>query len=247
MRIIDRKNPKKLYLQLVDIVKNAIESGELAVNEQLPTEDMLCSQQGVSKAVVRAAMQDLARAGYIDKIPGKGTFVRKPVFSRGVWLQVELKENVLDFGIDWDTEVIQKMVSVAPSDLSELFAVETGHQVFKISRLRSIKEVPVALETAYVSHDLCPGLPVEDLRSRSLFEIISKKHGLPITRCADSIGMTPLDEREADLLKQSKDSQALLSDRILYTTNNRVIAFIRVLSVSEDHRFTYESVRTPGE
>jgi hypothetical protein len=39
----------------------------------------------------------------------------------------------------------------------------------------------------------------------------------------------------------------LLTDRILYTTNNRVAAFIRIISVSEDNRITFESVRSPGE
>ena len=96
MRIIDRKNPKKLYLQMVEIIQHAIEAGEWGVNDQLPTEDMLCVQQGVSKAVIRAAMQELSRMGYIEKIPGKGTFVRKPVVTSGIWLTAEIKENFLD-------------------------------------------------------------------------------------------------------------------------------------------------------
>ncbi|MBD3265906.1 UTRA domain-containing protein [bacterium] len=247
MKIIDRRNQKKLYLQLVEIIQVAIETGELALNQQLPTEDELCLQQGVSKAVVRAAMQELARAGYIEKIPGKGTFVRKPATVDGVWLSVELSEQVLDFGLSWDTEVLQKMVTVAPSDITELFAMEAGNQVFKIMRVRSIKEVPIVLETAYVSHDLCPGLPVEDLRTSSLFDLIEKKHGLPITRCADSIGLTTLEDREAEFLKKDTGLHAVLSDRIVYTTNNRVVAFIRIISTSDDHRITYESVRHPGE
>jgi GntR family transcriptional regulator len=159
MRIVDRKNPRKLYLQLFDILKDTIDRGELAAGKQLPTEDQLCSRQGVSKAVVRAAMLELARKGYIRRIPGKGTFVELPAHTQGVWLSTQLTENLLDFGIAWETEVAQKMLSVAPSDLSELFLHETGHQVFKIMRIRFIQEHPVVLETAYVSHDLCPGLP----------------------------------------------------------------------------------------
>jgi GntR family transcriptional regulator len=247
MRIIDRRSPQKLYLQLVEIIKDMVDSGTLSINEQLPTEDELCTQQGVSKAVIRAAMQELARMGYIEKIPGKGTFVRKPHLASGVWLQLEISENILDFGLEWDTEVLQKMVSVAPSDLSELFGMESGHQVFKISRVRNINDAPVAYETAYVSHDLCPGLPVEDLRASTIFGLITKKHGLPITRCADSIGITTLEDREAELLQKETGSHALMSDRIVYTTNNRVVAFIRILTASDDHRITYEAIRNPGE
>lgn len=244
MRIVDRDNPRKLYLQMVDILREAIENGELGVGDQVPTEDQLCKAQGVSKAVIRNAMQDLARRGFIRKIAGKGTFVEKPVEDKGVWLSTRLTENLLDFGMEWDTEVVQKMLSVAPSDISELFALETGHQVFKVIRVRSLEGEPAVLDTQFVSHDLCPGLPLEDLRTNSMVTILSEKYGIPIIRCADSLEVTNLDAREADLLNRDEGSPALLADRILYTSNNRVVAFIRVLNVSTSHRITFESVRS---
>lgn len=247
MRIIDRRNPRKLYLQLVEILKDAIDRGELSVGSQLPTEDQLCTRQGVSKAVVRSALQELAQKGYIRRVPGKGTFIEKPLATQGVWLNIQINENLLDFGLPWETEVVQKMLSVAPSDLTDLFAGESGHQVFKVMRLRRIKEIPVVLETVYVSHDLCPGLALEDLRGSNLIDIISEKYAIPITRCADSIEVTTLEEREADLLQKTKGQTSLLVDRILYTSNNRVVSFARILSVAEEHRITFEAVRYPGE
>ncbi|MDP8244926.1 MAG: GntR family transcriptional regulator [Candidatus Hinthialibacter antarcticus] len=244
MKIIDRQSPRKLYLQLVDVLLSGMESGELSVGSQLPTEDQLCTQQGVSKAVVRSAMQELARKGYVRKIPGKGTFVETPPSQKGVWLSTAITENMLDFGAQWDTEVVQKMLTISPSDLTDLFAQETGHQVFKVLRLRSIESEPVALELAYVSHDLCPGLPLEDLRGQSLLDIITQKYGIPIVRAADSYEVTTLDERESELLKRDEGEHVLLADRILYTSNNRVVGFMRIINVSTKHRITVESVRT---
>jgi len=246
MRIVDRHSQRKLYLQLVEIVQEAIDHGELAVGAQLPTEDQMCSQQGVSKAVIRTAMQELAKKGYVKKIPGRGTFVQKPIETKGIWLSSLLTENLLDFGLSWETEVVQKMLTVSPTDMNELFAMETGHQVFKVTRLRFVEEVPAALETAYVSHDLCPGLLLEDMRSTSLLEIITQKYGLRILRCADSVEATTLEDREVELLKKKKGETAILADRILYTANNRVAAFIRVLSVSQKHRITFECFLEPG-
>ncbi|MGI6455664.1 MAG: GntR family transcriptional regulator [bacterium] len=243
MRIVDRQNPQKLYLQLVEIIQNAIDKGELSTGSQLPTEDDLCKLQGVSKAVVRGAMQELVRKGYIRKIPGKGTFIQKPLESRGVWLATQLTENLLDFGVEWETRVVQKMLSVSPSDLRNLFAGESEYKVLKIIRLRSIDAVPVVHETAYVSHELCPGLALEDLRSESLIEVIPKKYGVPIDRCADSVGITTLEEKEAELLGKKTGDNALLADRILYTTNSRVVAFVRIINISENHRITFEGSR----
>lgn len=243
MKIVDRQNPQKLYLQLVRILQESIERGELAVGNRLPTEEEICRQQGISKAVVRAATQELARKGLVRKIAGKGTFVQKPVSADGVRLWLKITENMLDYGVAWETEVIQKMSTVPPSDLKEFFGAESGNQVFKVIRIRKIKDEPVMLETSYVSQDLCPGLALEDLRSSSLIEIIHKKYSIPLTRCADSIEITTLEKREASLLKKKEDDSALLADRILYTTNDRVVAFIRYISIATHHRLTYESIR----
>lgn len=243
MRLVNRDNQEKLYLQLAGIIEACIARGDFAVGAQLPTEEEFCRQQGVSKAVVRAAMQELARKGYIRKIAGKGTFVQKPPSSGGVWLSLKLTENILDYGVAWDTEVVQKMSTLPPSDLREFFAMEDGAQVLKIIRVRSIGGTPVLLETAYVSQSICPGLAMEDLRASSLIEGIVETFGVPITRCADSVEATRLERREAELLNMKENDPALLLDRILYTSNDRVAAFVRALSVSTRHRITFESVR----
>ena len=50
MELINREDHQKLYLQLYDILKKKIESGEWSLNSQIPTEEDLCSnvqrQQG---------------------------------------------------------------------------------------------------------------------------------------------------------------------------------------------------------
>ena len=69
MRIVDRQNPQKLYLQLVEIIQMRL-IGNFPQVLSLPTEDDLCKLQE-SQAVVRGAMQELVRKGYIRKIPGK--------------------------------------------------------------------------------------------------------------------------------------------------------------------------------
>ncbi len=244
MKIVDRQSPRKLYLQLVEIIEDTIKRGEYSDGDQLPTEDDLCNQQSVSKAVVRAAMQELTRKGYIQKIPGKGTFVKKPIEKNGIWLSTRLTEKFLDFGVEWDTEVIQKMLTVPPSDLIELFSLESGHQVFKVMRVRSIDNLPLVLETVYVSHDLCPGLAIEDLRVCSIPDFLVERYGIPVIRCADSLEITSLENREATLLQKEVNESALLLDRILYTMNNRVVAFIRAISVSDKHRITFEAVHS---
>ncbi len=244
MRLVDRNNPKKLYLQLADTLAEAIGRAEWQVGDKLPVERELCLQHDVSLAVVRAAMQELAKAGLIEKKPGKGTFVRRKAKSNEIALATTLTEQFLDFGIEWKTDVIQKMTCVPPSDVAGLFNQESHPEVFKVVRLRSIEDAPVVLDTSYVSNDLCPGLAFEDLRRSSMFDLLSGRFGVPVYRVADSVEVTTLDEREARLLKCKSGRHALLLDRIIYTINDRVAAFCRAIAVSEEHRITFQAHRS---
>ena len=56
MELINREDHQKLYLQLYEILKKKIESGEWALNSQIPTEEDLCSMFSVSRATVRTAV-----------------------------------------------------------------------------------------------------------------------------------------------------------------------------------------------
>ena len=244
MRLVDRDNPRKLYLQLCDALTEAIERGEWNVGDRLPVERDLCRQHGVSLAVVRAAMQEMAKSGLIDKKPGKGTFVRRKGKTNEINLIITLTEQYLDFGLECKTDVIQKMACVPPTDLAELFVQESRPEVFKVIRLRSVDETPVLLDTAYVSNDLCPGLAFEDLRRASLFDLFQGRFGIPVQRLADSFEVTTLEEREARLLKKSAGHHALLLDRIVYTIGDRVAAFIRAVAVTDTNRISYQARRS---
>jgi GntR family transcriptional regulator len=244
VRLVDRSSPRKYYLQLVEILGTVIRSGELQEGDRLPTEEELCRQHSVSRAVIRAAMQELARQGLVLKIPGKGTFVQRARHGDGITLKSILTEQILDYGLEWTTDVVQKMMVSPPSDIASLFSTEKAGEVFKVTRLRSVEKHPAVLETAYVSTELCPGLALEDLRTGSIFDLLVGRYGVPIARTAESFAVTTLEEYEAKLLRSQVGNIALLMDRIIYTTGDRVAAFVRVLNGSEDYRITIQSFHT---
>lgn len=57
-----------------DFVKK-IEGGEWAVGDQVPTEKQISAEYGVSRITSKRAMEELRDAGYIERRPGRGSFV----------------------------------------------------------------------------------------------------------------------------------------------------------------------------
>jgi GntR family transcriptional regulator of arabinose operon len=69
----DERQP--LYLQIQEHFKQRILSGELEVNSKFPTEKQLIEQFQVSRMTVSNALTQLAKDGWIYRIPGRGSFV----------------------------------------------------------------------------------------------------------------------------------------------------------------------------
>lgn len=72
---LDRDEPRSLSETLADRIREQILSGELATGAKLPTEAQLSSAFGVSRTVVREALQHLRASGLVESFQGRGTFV----------------------------------------------------------------------------------------------------------------------------------------------------------------------------
>ena len=68
--------PKKISDEIYEQIKDMILQGELHPKEKLPSERELSKKLGVSRASLREALNKLSAHGFIEQIPGEGTFVK---------------------------------------------------------------------------------------------------------------------------------------------------------------------------
>ncbi|WP_037290957.1 GntR family transcriptional regulator [Saccharibacillus sacchari] len=109
-----------LYLRIRNHFKDRIASRELTEDEKIPTEKELMRQFGVSRITVVNALTELAKEGWIYRIPGRGTYVR------GI-PEAQLNDSAApasarDVGAAQKTENRRKVGLVFPS-LADEFAV----------------------------------------------------------------------------------------------------------------------------
>lgn len=72
-----------IYQQLVDSIRAAVKKGTLAPQQQLPTVQELSQQLGVARGTIKRAYDELDREGLVEKVQGRGTFVRYQPGSSG--------------------------------------------------------------------------------------------------------------------------------------------------------------------
>ena len=86
MNTIFKINPDldiPIYRQLVDTIRTAIKKGALTAGQRLPTVQEMTDMLSVARGTVKRAYDELEIAGLIEKVQGRGTFVRYQPQSSG--------------------------------------------------------------------------------------------------------------------------------------------------------------------
>src|SRR3954467_15293512 len=73
---LDRGGSASITQQLVDRFTAAIDAGELAPGEKLPTTRALAADAGINHLTAARVYKRLAELGYVSASVGRGTFVR---------------------------------------------------------------------------------------------------------------------------------------------------------------------------
>lgn len=73
--IVSNSSDKPIYEQIASQMRALIMSGELAEGERLPSIRQLANDLHISVITTKRAYEELERAGYIDSVQGRGSFV----------------------------------------------------------------------------------------------------------------------------------------------------------------------------
>ncbi len=84
--------PERLYERIVSQIEERILTGELKAGDQLPPENELARQFGVSRTAVREAIKALREKRLVEVRPGRGTFITNGTpgamrHSLGLWMK----------------------------------------------------------------------------------------------------------------------------------------------------------------
>ena len=212
-----KSGPYTKYYQLSEILRKQIVNGQLRPNAQLPTEQTLSDEYGVSRGTVRKAIDVLEQDGLIRREQGRGMFANPPRQSLNAFVLADVDTMAQRQNRQPTTQTLQAETIPAPDPAADRLDIPPGTDVHHIRQLRLIDGVPTIYEERYLKRSLCPELLTNDLEQTSIHWLLIHRYRLPLLRVTHTIERHPLQPPEADLLDVEPGETAFFVDRLTDT------------------------------
>lgn len=224
---IDRTIPTPFYYQLLQIIKQQIETGELKPGDTIPTEKELVESYSLSRATVRQAILQLVNDGYLRREKSKGTFVTKPLHKlrfmeslRGFSAEMERR------GIPYYSRVLCKDVIPASDRIGNRLEISPGTQIFYMKRLRFVNDVPFLIDEHYIPYELCHGIEEKDLENISLYHTLEVEYGLNLHHgWREFEPIKPSSKEEIKLLEIYSNTNLLYVESVVCNKNGMPVDY----------------------
>ena len=142
--------------RVVASLLDELRTGRYAHADRLPAEVDLAAELGVSRTVIRDALSEMERAGYVERVRGIGTVVNRSVLGLRSRLDQKLEYYPLirSFGSYPHADGIQVFPIRAGDELAHNLDIEPGDEVICIKKRILADTTPVIYSIDYLPRSL---------------------------------------------------------------------------------------------
>lgn len=232
--IVDPNNFLPRYYQLASILRERISTGELEAREPIPSERQLEKDYSVSRTTIRRAIELLIRQGYLYREHGRGTFVSPHKLQKGISELTSFTEDMKKRGLVPGQKILGIGPVAPPEDVRGRLELRADREkVLHVERLRLGDGAPMGLQTSYYVLPEGETITRQELEEGgSIYKILQEKFHLIPTEADETLEVTLATPQEASLLQVVPGSPLLLSERVTYSQNRKVIEFVKILSAA---------------
>lgn len=205
-----------------------------APGSSIPPERELCRQLGVSRPTLRAAVDELSRAGLLIRQQGRGTFTNRPKVTQN--LQGSFFAPPAEG--DWRSRILEFETADAGARLGARLRCSPGDPVLSVVRLRLVDDEPMAIERLHLPAQLVTGLRPADLESGNFYRLLRIRYEVVVADAVQSIEPTVTDSEESTLLTVPLHSPALLFERTTRDLTGRIVEYTRSIYRGDRYRLT---------
>ena len=230
-RGIDRSSYEPAYIQLVNILRAAIASGQYQAGDQLPTESELCATYDVSPMTVRRAIGMLLDQGAVRTTRGRGTFVQPLRLATATFDLSEFHEILADPEVT--AKVVEARVLPAGPRAAANLGVADGTHVVSIRRILQRSDRPLIYHRESLIYDPTRPTIEAELDVTALRDMFEGGVGSGPKRGELILHASALTEEEGGRLRLPAGASAWVLEHIFYGYDEKPLSWGCFISSGE--------------
>jgi GntR family transcriptional regulator len=217
-----RSEPPR-YLAIAGSLRDRIATEQLGPHTLLPSERELAEQHGVSRMTARQALSLLESEGVVYRRPPRGTFVAEPRVRFHIG---SFSEEVSRLGRRPAARLLWAEAQHPTPAVRLALRLDDTAMVHVFHRLRTVDDVPFALETTFLPVDLTPGI-LDRPDDGSLWALLRDRYGIDLARSTAVLESIVLDDASSAQLQVRAGSAGTLLTRCTDDAAGRCVEYAR--------------------
>lgn len=242
---LDKTRAVPLYEQLRQGILNQIRAQHIPAGTRLPTEAELCDAFGISRPVVRQAYNMLIESGVVERMRGRGTFVRADDYH-GLFInkQISFSVEMASLGqSNYRTRVCRaEWLEYSSSPVFTQLGLTRDSRCFHMIRMRYVEEKPYVLLENYIPEPLFPRIDRFDYEKNSLYRIFEHFYGVHVLRSHRCITARTATPEAMELFGLHRGAPVLCIENLAYDERDRAVEFSREYMSGYTQRMEYEVI-----
>jgi GntR family transcriptional regulator len=236
------KNNIPLYVQLEQIIRSQIVTGEFVPNGQIPTDKDLAETYRVSIITARQAILNLVNEGLLTRRQGKGTFVvEKPMDIKNIktlYLRGDVN-NIEPEGLGTQKVKILDMMRIkALPNVAKLLGLKEGQEIMRMRRTRSDNEMVISYLRNYLPLEIGEQIRKQDLSKHSLIHVFKEELGIPLSKGIQHIRAISADFDVSAALSIEISSPVLYVETLYFIKKGVPVEFTQAFHRSDVFGYT---------
>lgn len=239
------------YGRIAALLQRKIVAGEWLPGAAIPAENTLAAEFGIALGTIRQAIAVLVQEGLLERVQGKGTFVRNGLTGASM---MRFFRFLADTGAPGSfatgtepglaiprSEILSCRAVRLDKGMAALFGLDAGARGLAISRRRWLDDKPRLLESIWLPLPRCE--PLQRLPKAEwgdlLYPLLGSQCGITIHRAVDEVTFRMLDTDEAGLLELPDGHPCALVTRRAYDLQGQCAEYR--LTRGDAYAFRYQA------
>lgn len=222
LTVVPAEPGQSRYAALAAALRARVVAGEWPPGSALPAEQTLAAEHGVALGTLRRALELLASQGLIERIHGRGTFVRAGLTGGTMMRFFRFGEGTGEVPA---SRIVSRQLLLAPAEVARRLGLAPGDTALRVQRVRSLSGQPCVYEEIWLPLALFAGLAEGDTAAWGdlLYPMFAERCGVHVARAVDEIAFGVLTMAQARHLALSAGHPCARVTRSAYDLAGRCV------------------------